>query len=137
MVKVKVRKGALDYFRRLARSTPLEIQSYLVGEVLSPTEVRIDYFAYPKEYHTQTSNSVVWTREEFDALRVKAQNEGLQVFGDIHTHPAWDSVMSPDDYKGAIVEGLRICGICSVNNNRTRVRFWIPDSALCCQIVYT
>lgn len=135
-VKVKVDKNQLAYFRRLARSSPLEVHAYLVGEIVSPGFVKVDYFAYPAEYKLQTSESVQWYADELDTLRKRVISENLVVVGDIHSHPQWDAVMSPADHAGAIVDSLRICGVCSVYGQKTRVRFWVPDSALPCEIVY-
>ena len=135
-VKVKLDKNQLDYFRRLARNSPLEIHAYLVGEIVSPGFVIVNRFAYPVEYKMQTSAGVQWYAAELDALRHQALTENQIVVGDIHSHPNWDAVMSPDDYTGAIVDGLRMCGICSVYGSKTRVRFWVPDCALPCEIIY-
>lgn len=137
-VKVKVDKHQLAYFRKLARESPLEVHAYLVGEVVSPTYVRIDKFIYPKDgYFIQTTGSVQWRPDELFKLRQSLLKDGYLIVGDIHSHPQWDAVMSPADYSGAITDGLRICGICSVYNKKTRVRFWVPDSALSCEISHT
>lgn len=135
-VRVKLDKHQLDYFRKLARNSPLEIHAYLVGQIVSPELVRVDYFAYPIEYKEQTAGSVQWYSEELDELRRSALSENRVIVGDIHSHPNWDAVMSPADYNGAITDALRVCGICSVYGNKTRVRFWVPDSALPCETVY-
>lgn len=134
--KVKLKKGALDHFRTLSRNSSLEVHAYLVGSIISPETVIVDSFAYPKEYHTQTKESVAWRADEYDELKRKVESNGKRIVGDIHSHPGWDAVMSPTDYKGCIIDALRICGICSVYGKKTRVRFWIPDSALPCDIVY-
>jgi proteasome lid subunit RPN8/RPN11 len=107
-----------------------------VGEIVSPSFVKVEYFAYPAAYEKQTSGGVKWYNDEFDALRRRALLEGRVVIGDIHSHPQWDAVMSPADYESAVIDALRICGICSVYGSKTRVRFWVPDCALPCEIVY-
>lgn len=135
-VKVKLDKNQLAYFRRLARNTPLEVHAYLVGQIMSPEYVRVDYFSYPTAYDMQTTAAVQWNTDEVDALRSKALSENRMIVGDIHSHPQWDAVMSPADYAGAITDALRLCGICSVYGRKTRVRFWVPDSALSCEIEY-
>ena len=136
--KVKVKKGALDHFRRLAReAAPKEIQAYLVGKIVSVDSVEITEFAYPKVYHTQAINEVCWYEEEYKVLKNRVEASGERIIGDIHSHPQWDAVMSLNDYKSAITESLAVCGICSIYGKRTRVRFWTPTSALPCSIIYS
>lgn len=136
--KVKLKKGALEHFRRKARAAyPLEIHAYLLGDILSPEMVQVTHFCYPKEYDTQTSKNVGWSSEEYYKLKDKASNKGLKIVGDIHSHPDWDAVMSPDDYKSCFLDSLSVCGICSIYGNKTRVRFWTPTSSLPCEIIYT
>jgi len=135
--KVKVKRGALNHFRKLAREAfPLEIQAVLVGKIISVNEVEIVKFVYAKEYATQTGGSVQWYQAEFDKVKEQAAKMDLRVVGDIHTHPSWDAVMSKSDYEACITEQLSICGIVSVLKNKTRVRFWVPTSSLQCKIVY-
>lgn len=136
--KVRVSKSALDYFRRKAReASPLEIEAFLTGKVLSLNEVEILNFHYPKNYLSQTKDQVQWSTEEYDALKIKADANNLRIIGSIHSHPEWDAVMSSSDYSAYVTDQLIICGICSINNKKTRVRFWTPTSALPCRIVYT
>lgn len=134
--KVKISKSQLDYFRKLARDTHLEIHAYLIGQVKSPELVEIQSFAYPKYYNVQTTTSVQWTADEYFILKQDIEDKGLRIVGDIHSHPQWDAVMSPDDYKACVLDGLCICGIVSVYGKRTRVRMWTPTSSLPCEIVY-
>ena len=136
--KVKVSRWALNHFRKKAREAyPLEIQAYLLGKVVNIDEVEITKFIYTKDYALQTNGSVCWYQDELDKVRQEAISTEQVLIGDIHSHPAWDSVMSPSDQISAVVENLAICGIVSVNNNRTRIRFWTPNSALPCKIIYT
>jgi proteasome lid subunit RPN8/RPN11 len=137
--KVRVCKGALNYFRKLARQTaPLEIQAYLAGKVISINEVEITDFLYTKNYYKQTNNEVSWSTKEYDKVKLTVEDSGLRIIGEIHSHPGWDAVMSPADFSASVTQQLVICGICSINDkNRTRVRFWTPTSALPCTIVYT
>jgi proteasome lid subunit RPN8/RPN11 len=135
--KVKVKKGALDYFRKLARNSPLEVHAYLLGNVISPELVEATDFVYPKEYDQQTATHVQWTADEYEKLKKRAEQEGKRVVGDIHSHPSWDAVMSPSDYKACLLDGLTICAIVSVYEKKTRVRFWTPTSALPCEMIYT
>jgi proteasome lid subunit RPN8/RPN11 len=136
--KVKVSTGALNYFRKKSREAcPLEIQAYLLGRIISVDEIEITKFLYTDNYAIQTNGSVCWYQEDLDKVRQQSIDTEQLVVGDIHSHPNWDAVMSPSDQSAAVVEGFSICGIVSINNNRTRVRFWTPTSALPCKIVYT
>jgi proteasome lid subunit RPN8/RPN11 len=136
--KVRVRKSALDHFRRLAReAAPFEIEAFFTGRIISVDEVEILNFHYAKNYKIQTNNLVQWSSEDMDALKKKAEDNNLRIIGSIHSHPNWDAVMSPADYRAYITDQLIICGICSVYNRKTRVRFWTPTSALPCKIIYS
>jgi proteasome lid subunit RPN8/RPN11 len=138
--KVRVKKSALDYFRKHAReSYPLEIQCYLLGNIKSINEIEITDIMWPNEYENQTTNEVAWKRSEIDALKEKAQLLNKRIVGTIHTHPNTDAVMSEQDYKSAITEAELLCGIVSVWGNKikhTRCRFWTPTSALPCEKIY-
>src|SRR5208283_3196804 len=133
---VRVKKTQLNYFREQARSTPKEIQALLVGVVVSPDLIVIHRLVYPKEYAEQTAAGVAWLAEEYDKVAVKAAKEDLRIIGTIHSHPNWDAVLSPADHKGHVTEGYRISGICSTQGRKTRVRFWLAESALPARIEY-
>jgi proteasome lid subunit RPN8/RPN11 len=137
-IKVRLSKGALNYFRKMARECKNEIQALLVGEVVSPTLIVIDSFIYPKSYAVQKPNTVGWYLDEYQEVKKKAEERGRRIVGFIHSHPNWDAVLSPDDYKICITDMHRVCGICSTDpeKGKTRVRFWVMDSALPCEIVY-
>lgn len=134
--KVRLDKGHLDYFRKLARQSPLEIQAYLIGEVVSPTLTVIDSFEYTQKYGTQTETEVAWFTSEYERVARKAEERGKRIVGDIHTHPGAECLLSEDDYKAAISIGTRVSGICSIFSGKTSVRFWVMDCALPCEIVY-
>lgn len=136
--KVQVRQGALNYFRKLARQeAPYEIEAYMFGKVVSVDVVKITGLAYTKEYGRQERGAVCWFEEDLENLKNKVEKNGDTVLGSLHSHPAWDSVMSPADYRAIVTRQFPLCGICSVNKKRTRVRFWTPTSALPCEIIYT
>lgn len=130
MNTVRIRKSQLDYFRRLARDCPYEMQAYLIGEVRSPKLTIVSSIEYCTEYDTQTKANVAWTGLEWSRVKRLAEERGERIVGDIHTHLDWDAVMSPSDYEGAVTDGLHICGIVSVEKRRTRVRFWNVHSSL-------
>ena len=133
---VRVKKTQLDYFRSLARGNPKEIQALLVGSMNTPDIIVVNRIVYPKEYATQTTNCVAWLAKEYEAVAVEAAKDNLRIIGTIHSHPEWDAVLSPDDHKGHITEGHRVSGICSIQGRKTRVRFWIAESALPARIEY-
>jgi proteasome lid subunit RPN8/RPN11 len=135
--KVRIRKNALNYFRKLAReSQPLEIQAYLIGKVINPELVVVTDIRYTKEYAEQTTSTVGWWLKDFEEVKREAEERGCRIVGDIHSHPNWDAVLSPSDYKSQIESGFRVCGICSTIDRKTRVRFWIAESSLPCDIEY-
>ena len=137
---VRVKRAQAAYFRKLAlreaRATGKEIQAYLVGHVVNPTLTVIEEFHYPKKYFTQTVGEVSWFADDYAAVKTAAEIKGKRVIGDAHSHNEWDAVLSPTDYKSHIEEGFRIAGICSINKNRTRLRFWVAESALPLRIEY-
>jgi len=136
--RVRIKKGALNNFRQRAReSFPLEIHAYLLGQVKSVNEIEVTDIRYPREYNLQTGNSVQWTADEYANLKERAAAANKLIVGDLHSHPSWDAVMSEQDYKACILDSLNICGICSVYDKKTRVRFWTPTSSLPCEIIYT
>ncbi len=136
--KVRVKRGALNHFRKKARAAyPLEIHAFLLGTIKSVKEIEITDFRYPKSYNIQTGNNVQWTADEFADLKERATAANKLIIGDIHSHPDWDAVMSESDYNACILDSLSICAICSIQNNKTRVRFWTPTSSLPCEIVYS
>jgi proteasome lid subunit RPN8/RPN11 len=136
--KVRINKAALNYFRKLARdSYPNEIQAYLIGNVRAIDEIEVTRFAYPTRYEEQSPQGVAWFVEDVDKLRQQAESDGERVIGDCHSHPSWDAVMSGTDYRSSVFGGLLMCGIVSVYGRKTRVRFWNPNSALPCKVIYT
>ena len=134
---VRVRRSQAKTFRRKAREAyPLEMQVYLSGHVVSPQLVVVDKFWYTTDYFRQTESEVQWTEAEYDRVLKAAEVSGKRIVGDAHSHPDWDAVLSPTDYQSHIKEGHRVAGICSIQNGRTRLRFWIAESALPLHIEY-
>lgn len=137
MHKVKLAKTQLARFRNLARRSELEIQAYLVGEVVSSHLTVVDSFVYPPEYGLQTKNQAAWFRKDYENVRKQAEERGRRVIGSIHSHPEMgDAVLSPGDYESCIAEGHRVCGIVSTDGSATHVRFWVMDCALPAEMVY-
>lgn len=133
---VIISKHALDYFRRKARDCPYEVQAYLIGEVRYPNQFVITSIEHAREYEVQTKDCVQPTGAEFARVKALAEEQGRRIVGDLHSHPNWDAVMSPQDHKACLEDGLQICGIVSTNKRRTRVRFWQANSSLPCGIKY-
>jgi len=137
---VRVKRGQAAYFRKLAlkeaKKSGKEIQAYMIGHVVSPTLTVVDEFRYPKQYASQTTQVVQWYQDEYEQVEKAAEAAGKRVVGDAHSHPNWDAVLSPTDYQSHIKEGFRIAGICSIQNGRTRLRFWVAESALPLKIEY-
>lgn len=133
---VRLKKNQLDYFRRLSRNSKNELQAFLLGTVKSPNKVEVYYFVYPRQYRKSTPNTVQWNTSDYEIAKKYAEELNMQIVGFIHNHPNWDAVMSPQDYEACITEMYRICGIVSVHGRKTRVRFWVMDSALESAIEY-
>ncbi len=135
--KIRVKKSQLDYFRAMARKSPLEIQAYLVGETSSPHLTKVDYFAYTTDYGVQTPYQVAWYRNEYEHLKKKAELQGKKIIGSIHSHLFMeDAVLSRSDYESCISEDHLLCGIVSTDGTRTKVRFWSISSPLPVEIDY-
>lgn len=134
--KVRLKKGQVDYFRKQCRETPNEILAYLIGTIVTPNLIVIDELAYTQDYHISTPVEVCWNYEDKLKVTRRAEERGKSVVGFIHSHPNWDAVLSPSDYVACITDQYRVCGIVSTDKKKTRVRFWVMDSALSCEIVY-
>lgn len=133
---VRIPKGKLDYFRKLARNTDKEIQAYLVGKVINPELTVVENICYTNNYASQTPTEVQWYLADYNKIKERAEEKGKRIVGDIHSHPNWWPVLSPDDLESHITEGHRISGVCSVTNGKTHIFFWIQESSLPCIIEY-
>jgi len=134
---VKLRKHQLDRFRKLSRESRLEIQAYLVGEIVNPKLTVVEEFVYPPEYGLQTRYQAAWYRRDYERVKHDAEERGRRIVGSIHSHPDMDdAVLSPEDYESCLAEGHRICGIVTTDGCRSRMRFWVMDCALPADIVY-
>ena len=130
--KIQVHKTQLNYFRSRSRNSKKEILAFLLGEVTSPTLVKVEKFYYP-ELHTQTGATV---KAYLDGAQSMADRHGLKIVGSIHSHSDWVPILSPTDYNGHIEDGDRVSGIVGTNGTRTRVYFWTVESALPLRIEY-
>lgn len=133
-MKVKCHKNQLDYFRRKARDTQNEIFAYLLGRVTAHT-VTIDAFIYPL-LEESTPGAIIVGTAETEAVYAAASEFGIQVVGDIHSHPNYVPVMSATDYADHKHFGNAVSGIVEVTNRRTRALFWQIGSALPCTLEY-
>ncbi len=135
--RVRISKAKLNYFRSLARETDKEIQAYMIGSVSSPELVIVTDIKYTKQYHTQKGNEVAWYKDDYEQMKSDAESAGHKVVGSLHSHPNWLPILSPTDYKGHINEGDRISGIVGTKNRKTRVCFWVAESALPLDVEYS
>lgn len=134
---VRLHREQLNYFRRIARRAgEKETQAYLVGKVVSPELVVVDYFAHPKKYATQTTNEVAWYFDEWQALKKSVEESGKQIVGDIHSHPNWWPIPSPHDIKTTVQDGYRITGIYATMGKKSKVCFWLLESSLPARVDY-
>ena len=131
-MKVSIRKNQLDYFRKKARATPLEIYACLVGKMVGST-VKVVRVEYP-ELALQTPVSVAPTAVGYNDIRDRALEEDLRVVGTLHSHPNYLPVLSKDDFAGHLQDGDLVTGIVEVTNRKTRVAFWCVGSPLPCEI---
>jgi proteasome lid subunit RPN8/RPN11 len=136
--KVQIKKSTLASFRRRAIRSKKEILAYLVGYVSDNIFVVIEV-AYTKKYEISTPENVKWFDKDYYKVLADAQKQDLDIIGDIHSHPNCDAIMSEADYNGTALGN--VCGICAVyktpkNNNRSLIRFWVKNSALCCDLEY-
>jgi proteasome lid subunit RPN8/RPN11 len=134
--EVRLKKGSLDHFRKLARNSPNEIMALLIGEVVSEELTVIDSFEYTKEYSESSPSMVRWYQSELERVQNKAESKEKRVVGFIHSHPNWDAVMSGADVISVLYYGYRVCGIVSTQGRKTRTRFWVPDRCLPSEIRY-
>lgn len=128
---VSLKKHALDWFRRKARDNPNEIIAFLVGKRTSLHKVRVEHIVYP-ELAISTPTEVCPILGESESIAEHYADEGLQIIGDIHTHPNAPPLMSQQDFEAHKECGYIVSGIVGVSGRRTWVSFWQLDSALSC-----
>jgi proteasome lid subunit RPN8/RPN11 len=133
---VRVSKQQLAYFRKCARESKKEILAYFLGEVISPELAVVKKFYYPKKFSAQTACGVTATEEESAKAYALAESLNMRVIGTIHSHPDWVPILSPTDYKEHIKMGDRLSAVVGVNGRKTRVYFWVVESALPLNIQY-
>lgn len=114
----------------------MEVQAFLIGDAINPQLTVIDSVEYAPEYAYQTKTSVSWYVRDYELVKRRAEGRGKRIVGFIHSHPRWDAVMSTADHKFCLAHGYRVCGIVSTHKRATRVRFWVMDSSLPCEVAY-
>ena len=131
---VHVHKAQLDYFRHLARNSPKEILAYLMG-TMTESMCRVSYFAYPA-LNRQSSETVRACEKSSKEIIERAEEKGLVLLGDVHSHPQWWPVKSKADHKAQLTECSRLCGVCAVMDRKTKVYFWVAESSLPATLLY-
>lgn len=133
---LRIKRAQLAYFRALARNSKKEVLAYFLGEVVSPELAVVKQLYYPKEFSLQTACAVTASPEETVKVYALAESLGMRVIGTIHSHPDWVPVLSPTDYKEHIKMGDRLSAVVGVIGRKTRVYFWVAESALPLKIEY-
>ena len=126
----------MDYFRKQARDSKKETLAYFLGEVISPELAIVKRLYYPKTFSLQTACAVAAAEEERIKVYALAESLNLRIIGTIHSHPDWVPILSPTDYKEHIKMGDRLSAVVGVNGRKTRVYFWVAESALPLKIEY-
>lgn len=135
--KIRISRHQLEYFKRIARrENPKEILAYLVGEVVSPTLTVVNKLKYTKEYAQQTTAAVQWFDEELEIISQEAEEEGLTIVGDLHSHPNYWPVLSATDHTAHIITQNRVTGVYAFMGRMGKICFWLADSSLPLTIDY-
>ena len=138
---IKVSKRSLDRFRRLAlKRYPVEYLEMLLGHV-TETEIEIVKSVPIKHVSTLTSDdqpSCDYKTEDLEIIKLKAEKEGLEWIGSVHSHPGW-TVNSPSesDNDSARDNHEQVFGIYNFRKNpksghfdRSKLCFYIPQVAV-------
>ena len=134
--KILVDQRLLRGFRRRAlKAYPLEHMEAIHGKVDDLT-LKI-YSIHPFDQESATKDSVTVKGEHIDQDIEDAQDAGLIVLGDIHTHPGLPgegAAPSEADYRDAHHHGSLLLGICHIHKNKarmsTRIRFYLANKPL-------
>lgn len=144
-IQLKVDPGVERRFRQQAREAfPKETLAYLMGHDYGNRMEVVDLWVPPADltkatsYYIDLAEHIDWEAAEY------AKSEGLQLLGDIHTHPwthsevdlrrriRFSSPISPSASDWDRLEGVRwLMGICLIEqmaNQRLRCqfRYWGP-----------
>jgi proteasome lid subunit RPN8/RPN11 len=133
---VRIKRSQLAYFRKVSRDSKKEMLAYFLGDVVSPELAVVKRLYYPKTFSVQTACGVTSSPEEAAKVYALAESLNMRVIGTIHSHPDWVPILSPTDYKEHIKMQDRLSAVVGVNGRKTRVYFWVADSALPLQIEY-
>ncbi len=137
-IRIEIPRAVKAKFRRKAREAfPKETYAYLFGRRAGGLYIVEDLWV-PPDVEKHCTKSFVFIQEHWEvAAYEEAKEEGLEVIGDIHSHPQafkiWngseaENVPSIGDHR----EGWSgICGICLVSEKhdgklRTKVDFYSP-----------
>lgn len=132
---VRIERGQLAYFRKLARENPNEIHAFLIGHKRNRNLVHVYYLEYP-ELEVSTPCEVRPSLESSLEIERDVEEDGFSVVGTIHSHPGGPPYMSKCDLKTHKEEGDEISGICEVRNGRTHVTFWVLNQPIPCTLEY-
>lgn len=137
-ITVRYQKSVLEPFRRAARAAfPNEILAFLLGHEHAGVWEVLDVWFPPVDDPGGNRWSIdgdAYGRWEVEVLE-HAREEGLEVIGDIHTHPYeykdWCRQAMPSEGDWAVGWPQRLSAICQVQQERggrltTRVRFYPP-----------
>ncbi len=134
-ITVEVSRPLLERFKREAKTAfPRETFAYLLGQDAGD-QVHIEDLWFPEDVHVHSSEDMVDVQPhwEFEA-GAHAREEGLEVVGDIHSHPfrrreTQGTVPGREPSEGDLERGVRrLTGICTVVESkrglRASIRFW-------------
>ena len=138
---IKVAGRSLDRFKRRARQRyPVEYLEMLLGHV-TETEIEIVKSVPIKHVSTLTSDdqpSCDYKAEDLEIIKLKAEKEGLEWIGSVHSHPGW-TVNSPSesDNDDARDKHEHVFGIYNFKKNpksgrseHSKLCFYIPQIAV-------
>jgi proteasome lid subunit RPN8/RPN11 len=134
-VIVRVPRRKMEYFRKKARKSPVEIFAVLVGLRLAPNLLEVHEINYPK-IDRATKDEVVAEFGSFQEIYDTAAEDGYKVLGSMHSHIEWTPELSRYDYKNHVAQNDLITGICSIIGRKTFINFWVRNSPLPCTVEY-
>lgn len=129
-VNVKISRKLISEFKKSAKMAyPHEEYAILLGYHDENTGFLILGFYFPPDRGAFVDEANVhiqprWTKE----AQKTAKSIGLQVIGDIHSHPSGECGPSECDIDSQTASSAEIFGICGITKTRrglrSRIRFW-------------